>query len=150
VQSDPLVTDHAVLGTREYPFQREAAYIALAEQGMGSDELALIGTALAKGWPVGLARLQGRTRAQDQRQILPAKRGRPFKARPPMRTGRRRHRGKLSAGTCTGARRRSSRRLSIRRTRLASAVAGRYTCTHVKINHPAPGLALAVGTAPAP
>src|SRR5438094_8803974 len=54
VRPDPLVTDHALywsLGNT--PFQREAAYTALVEQGQGRDELDLIDSALAKGWPVG-------------------------------------------------------------------------------------------------
>jgi putative transposase len=81
IQSDPLVTDHALYwGLGNTPFQREAAYIALAEQGMGSDELALIETALAKGWPVASHAFKAELERKTRRQILPAKRGRPFKA----------------------------------------------------------------------
>jgi putative transposase len=83
VQSDPLVTDHALYwGLGNTPFQREAAYIALAEQGLGSAELALIETALAKGWPVASHAFKAELERKTKRQILPAKRGRPFKAQP--------------------------------------------------------------------
>jgi putative transposase len=84
VRSDPLVTDHALYwGLGNTPFQREAAYIGLAEQGLGADELALIDTALAKGWPVASHAFKAELERKTQRQILPAKRGRPFKAKEP-------------------------------------------------------------------
>jgi len=83
VRADPLVTDHPLywsLGNT--PFQREAAYTALAEQGQGSDEIGMIDTALAKGWPVGSLAFKTELEKKTKRQILPAKRGRPFKAKP--------------------------------------------------------------------
>jgi putative transposase len=84
VRADPLVTDHALYwGLGNTPFQREAAYIGLAEQGLGSDELALIDTALAKGWPVASHAFKAELERKTQRQILPAKRGRPFKVKEP-------------------------------------------------------------------
>jgi putative transposase len=83
VHPDPLVTDHALYwGLGNTPFQREAAYIGLAEQGLGSHELELIDTALAKGWPVASHAFKLDLERKTKRQILPAKRGRPFKARP--------------------------------------------------------------------
>nr|WP_314545069.1 transposase [uncultured Massilia sp.] len=82
VRPDPLVTDHArywELGNT--PFQREAAYTALTQQGLAADELAAIDAAVTKGSVLGshdyLVALERRT----QRQVLPAKRGRPFKAK---------------------------------------------------------------------
>ena len=83
VRADPVVTDHMLywsLGNT--PFQREAAYTALAEQGQGSDEIGMIDTALAKGWPVGSLAFKTELEKKTKRQILPAKRGRPFKAKP--------------------------------------------------------------------
>jgi putative transposase len=83
LRADPLVTDHMLywsLGNT--PFQREAAYTELVQQGYGSDEGELIGTALAKGWPVGSHAFKADLEKKTRRQILPAKRGRPFKARP--------------------------------------------------------------------
>jgi putative transposase len=83
VHPDPLVTDHALYwGLGNTPFQREAAYIGLAEQGLGSHELELIDTALAKGWPVASHAFKLDLERKTKRQILPAKRGRPFKAGP--------------------------------------------------------------------
>jgi putative transposase len=84
VQSDALVTDHMLywsLGNT--PFQREAAYIDMVQQGYGSEEGELIGTALAKGWPVGSHAFKAELEKKTKRQILPAKRGRPFKLRSP-------------------------------------------------------------------
>jgi putative transposase len=81
---DPLVTDHALYwGLGNTPFQREAAYIGLAEQGLGSDELDLIDTALAKGSPVASQAFKAELERKTKRQILPAKRGRPFKPKAP-------------------------------------------------------------------
>jgi putative transposase len=83
VHPDPLITDHMLywsLGNT--PFQREAAYTELVQQGYGSDEGELIGTALNKGWPVGSHAFKAELEKTTKRQILPAKRGRPFKAKP--------------------------------------------------------------------
>ena len=83
VRPDPLVTDHMLYwGLGNTPFQREAAYSELVQQGYGSDEGDLIATALAKGWPVGSHAFKAELEKKTQRQILPAKRGRPFKAKP--------------------------------------------------------------------
>jgi putative transposase len=84
IRSDALVTDHMLywsLGNT--PFQREAAYTQLVEQGYGSQEGELIGTALAKGWPVGSHAFKADLEKKTKRQILPAKRGRPFKVKAP-------------------------------------------------------------------
>jgi putative transposase len=77
---DPIVTDHALywaLGNT--PFQREAAYIELVQQGLSGDELDLINTAVLKGQPLGSEAFKAELERKTKRQILPAKRGRPFK-----------------------------------------------------------------------
>ncbi len=82
VRPDPVVTDHMLywsLGNT--PFQREAAYTELVQQGYGSDEGELIGTALATGRPVGSHAFKVELEKKTKRQILPAKRGRPFKVK---------------------------------------------------------------------
>jgi putative transposase len=82
VRADPLVTDHMLYwGLGNTPFQREAAYTELVQQGYGSDEGELIGSALAKGSPVGSHAFKADLEKKTQRQILPAKRGRPFKVK---------------------------------------------------------------------
>lgn len=79
-RADALVTDHMLYwGLGNTPFQREAAYTELVRQGYGSDEGELIGTALAKGWPVAGHAFKVELEKKTKRQILPAKRGRPFK-----------------------------------------------------------------------
>ena len=80
VQPDPLVTDHALywaLGNT--PFQREAAYIEMVQLGMSPDELRTINLAVLKGWALGSNDFKSILQQQLQRQVLPAKRGRPFK-----------------------------------------------------------------------
>lgn len=82
IRPDPLVTEHMLYwGLGNTPFQREAAYIEFVQQGYGSDEGELIGTALGKGWPVGSHAFKAELEARTKRQILPAKRGRPFKVK---------------------------------------------------------------------
>jgi putative transposase len=84
VRSDPLVTDHALywsLGNT--PFQREAAYIDLVQQGMSGEELDTINLAVLKGQPLGNDAFKAELERKTKRQILPAKRGRPFKVAQP-------------------------------------------------------------------
>ena len=83
VRPDPLITDHAKyweLGNT--PFQREAAYIELAQQGMSAQELETINAAVLKGAPLGSHAFMLELERKTKRQILPAKRGRPFKVKP--------------------------------------------------------------------
>jgi putative transposase len=80
VRVDPLITDHGKyweLGNT--PFQREAAYNALIQQGLNADELAAIDTAVTKGLALGSHSFLVELERKTKRQVLPAKRGRPFK-----------------------------------------------------------------------
>jgi putative transposase len=82
VRIDPLITDHArywQLGNT--PFQREAAYIELAQQGLNGTELETIHAATSKGAPLGSTAFLLRLEKETKRKILPAKRGRPFKVK---------------------------------------------------------------------
>lgn len=82
VRPDPLITDHAKyweLGNT--PFQREAAYIELARQGISGQELDTINAAVLKGAPLGSHAFKVALEHKTKRQILPAKRGRPFKVK---------------------------------------------------------------------
>jgi putative transposase len=84
VKRDPLVTDHALywaLGNT--PFQREALYKELAERSLTAAQLALIEQAVLKGWPLGSDAFKADLQKKAQRQVLPAKRGRPCKAKAP-------------------------------------------------------------------
>ena len=77
---DSVITDHALywaLGNT--PFQREAAYIELAREGLSEDELNRINAAVLKGWPLGSDAFKTDLQHRAKRQVLPAKRGRPFK-----------------------------------------------------------------------
>ena len=80
MRQDPLVTDHALywsLGNT--PFEREAVYGALVRQALAGDEIERIEQAVLKGWPLGSERYKAALQQKMARQILPAKRGRPFK-----------------------------------------------------------------------
>ena len=82
VRPDLLITDHVkywALGNT--PFQREAAYIELVEQGVPAQELDTINTAVLKSAPLGSHAYKLELEKTTKRQILPAKRGRPFKAK---------------------------------------------------------------------
>jgi putative transposase len=83
VRPDPVITDHALywaLGNT--PFQREAAYIALSEPSLSAAEMALVDAAVLKGWPLGSDPFKAELQKRAKRQVLPAKRGRPFKVKP--------------------------------------------------------------------
>jgi putative transposase len=84
VQPDALITDHVKfweLGNT--PFQREAAYNELVQQGLGLQELEMLDGALLKGAPLGSHAFKLELERKTKRQILPAKRGRPFKVKAP-------------------------------------------------------------------
>lgn len=84
VRPDPLITDHALywaLGNT--PFQREALYLELAEKPLTAPQLELINQAVLKGWPLGSDAFKADLEKKAQRQVLPAKRGRPFKVKAP-------------------------------------------------------------------
>ena len=83
LKPDPVLTDHALywaLGNT--PFQREAAYIELSRPSLTSEQMATIGSALLKGWPLGSDAFKTDLQQKAKRQVLPAKRGRPRKAKP--------------------------------------------------------------------
>lgn len=82
VKPDPVITDHALywaLGNT--PFQREAAYKELVERPLTARQLEAIGHALLKGWPLGSDAFKRELQNKAKRQVLPAKRGRPFKVK---------------------------------------------------------------------
>jgi putative transposase len=83
VRPDPVITDHALywaLGNT--PFQREAAYKERAEQPLTAAQLKVIEAAVLKGWPLGADDFKTELQRKAKRQVLPAKRGRPFKVKP--------------------------------------------------------------------
>jgi putative transposase len=84
LRPDALVVDHALFwALGNTPFQREAAYIELVQLGLSSEQMARINFALLKGWPLGSDAFKANLEQKEKRQVLPAKRGRPFKLKPP-------------------------------------------------------------------
>ncbi|SFB69621.1 transposase [Massilia yuzhufengensis] len=81
VRSDGVVTDHLLYwGLGNTPFQREAAYTDLVMQGIAQDEVDFISNAVLKNQPLGSDAFKAELERKTSRQILPAKRGRPFRA----------------------------------------------------------------------
>jgi putative transposase len=82
-RADPLITDHPLywaLGNT--PFEREAAYLALAGEALGADQVRALEQALLKGQPLGSDQFKLALERQVKRPVMPAKRGRPFKSLP--------------------------------------------------------------------
>jgi len=77
---DPVITDHVsywALGNT--PFQREAAYIEIAKAGLTTAELSILEAAVLKGWPLASDAFKAELQQNSPIQVIPAKRGRPFK-----------------------------------------------------------------------
>jgi putative transposase len=77
---DPLITDHAIywaLGNT--PFDREAAYRNLVEQGITQEEVRAIRDATNTGWILGAEKFRENIARQTSRRVSPAKKGRPKK-----------------------------------------------------------------------
>ncbi|SHH65531.1 transposase [Massilia sp. CF038] len=80
IKPDSVITDHALywaLGNT--PFQREAAYIELSRPSLSPAEREAVDAAVLKGWPLGSDKFKAELQLRAKRQVLPAKRGRPFK-----------------------------------------------------------------------
>jgi putative transposase len=85
---DPLVTDHSIywaLGNT--PFDREAAYRNLMEQGLSVDEIAALDDATRKEWPLGSDKFKALLAKKINRRVMPAKPGRPRKLMPKRGSG---------------------------------------------------------------
>ena len=79
---DPLITDHRLywaLGNT--PFEREASYQSLMDQGLSAAEEAALQGAALKGWPLGSERFKALLAKQIKRPVSPGKRGRPAKTK---------------------------------------------------------------------
>lgn len=80
---DTLVSDHNLFwALGNTPFQREAAYMDMVRQGLSTEEVDFITRSILKNQPLGSDAFKTELERKTQRQILPAKRGRP--SRPPL------------------------------------------------------------------
>jgi len=82
VRPDPLVTDHPLywaLGNT--PFDREAAYRALVEQGVAEEDVAALTEATLKGWAIGSEKFKSALARQAPRRVSKVKPGRPPRKR---------------------------------------------------------------------
>lgn len=80
LRTDPLITDHPLywaLGNT--PFEREAAYKALAEQALTPSELDVMRKSATNGWAIGSEKFQAQLEKVAERRVTPGKRGRPYK-----------------------------------------------------------------------
>jgi putative transposase len=80
---DGLITEHALywaLGNT--PFEREAAYRALAEQALTAQQIAELEQAVPKGWALGSPSFKTALEKRGGRRVQPVKRGRPSNSVP--------------------------------------------------------------------
>ena len=78
IKSDPIISDHPLywsLGNT--PFEREAAYKALVEQGVNEEDVRILTEATLKGWALGTEQFQLALEKQTRRRVRQARRGRP-------------------------------------------------------------------------
>jgi len=78
IKSDPIISDHPLywsLGNT--PFEREAAYKALVEQGVNEEDVRILTEATLKGWALGTEQFQLALEKQARRRVRQARRGRP-------------------------------------------------------------------------
>jgi putative transposase len=78
LRADQLISDHPLywaLGNT--PFEREAAYRRLMEQGMSTAEIARLQSAVSAGWVLGPDKFRQEVEKQTRRRAGPARRGRP-------------------------------------------------------------------------
>ncbi|WP_026075586.1 transposase [Noviherbaspirillum massiliense] len=83
INPNPQIVDHATywsLGNT--PFQREAAYRALLEEGLTAAEIEGLTEGTLKGWALGPDRFKASLEKQAGRRVQPARRGRPVKNQP--------------------------------------------------------------------
>jgi putative transposase len=83
IKSDPIISDHSLywaLGNT--PFEREAAYKGLIEQGLDEQDVRLLSEATLKGWPLGSDQFKTLLERQTQRRVRPSRRGRPARQVP--------------------------------------------------------------------
>jgi len=80
---DALITDHSLYwGMGNTPFQREAAYKELVEQGVSQKDGEALLHATEKGWLLGSSAFKAEMEKQTQRRVAPGKRGRPRLTKP--------------------------------------------------------------------
>lgn len=78
LRNERLLTPHALYwGLGNTPFAREAAYAALVEAGVSSQEQAAIASSALSGWALGDAEFVEALQAQTPRRVTPRLAGRP-------------------------------------------------------------------------
>ena len=78
IRADQLISGHSLywaLGNT--PFEREAGYRRLMEQGMSTAEIARLQAAVSAGWALGSDGFRQELEKKTQRRAGPARRGRP-------------------------------------------------------------------------
>lgn len=78
---DNLITEHGLywsLGNT--PFEREAAYRAMLEEGLGVQEIKELRDSFTRGWALGSSNFKNNLSKKTNRRVEPGKRGRPRKA----------------------------------------------------------------------
>lgn len=77
-RQDPTVTDHPLFwALGNTPFEREAAWRSVLDQGLPSDEIEKISESAIKGWACGSAAFLDWLKHRTERPVAPRPRGRP-------------------------------------------------------------------------
>lgn len=77
---DPVIVEHAAYwGLGNTPFERDAAFKGLTEQGLTNAELQALDNDLAKGRVIGSEAFKAELEKLTSRKVRPGKRGRPSK-----------------------------------------------------------------------
>lgn len=80
---DPIITDHPIywaLGNT--PFERQAAYRVLLDQGLSAADISELERSARQGWPLGSGEFLKDLGAQTARPLQPRPRGRPRRSAP--------------------------------------------------------------------
>ncbi len=86
VRIDPLITPHPLVwALGNTPFAREAAYVALVQQGVSIGQLQDLTQSALRGWALGDERFVAELQLQTPRRVVKSKAGRPV-SKPPSHT----------------------------------------------------------------
>lgn len=86
LRMDPLITPHPLVwALGNTPFAREAAYVALVQQGVGAKQLQDLTQSALRGWALGDERFVAELQLRTNRRVVKGKAGRPV-SKPPAQS----------------------------------------------------------------
>lgn len=86
LRTDPLITPHPLVwALGNTPFAREAAYVALVQQGVSASQLQDLTQSALRGWALGDERFVAELQLRTPRRVAKGRAGRPV-SKPPLPT----------------------------------------------------------------